>query len=103
MDIFEVRSEIKVIGTRHGEKKHETLLSREEFLKSEDLNEYFRVPLDGRDLNYNLYFSEGQRELSGLDNYASDNTRRLSDQELFDLFLSLEYIKNELKNWNPSA
>lgn len=88
---------VKVIGTRHGEKKHEVLLSTEECLRSEDLGQYFKVSLDGRDLNYGLYFNEGQTELSGLGSYSSENTRRLTDEELEEKLLLLPCVQKCLK------
>ncbi len=89
----------KVIGTRHGEKLYETLLTREELARSEDLGGYFRIPADGRDLNYNLYFTEGEERVSKENDYNSHNTRRLSVEELVDLLLKLEFVQQELKGW----
>lgn len=99
-EIFHSDSEIKIIGTRHGEKKHEVLLSREECVKSVDIKNFFKVGLDDRDLNYNLYFSEGETAINKSENYASDNTRQLGHEELVKLLRSLDYIQNELKNRN---
>ena len=96
-DIFNSRSEIKVIGTRHGEKLHETLLNREEMVKAIDLGDYFRVPADNRDLNYALYFTKGEVKTSAFEDYNSHNTRRLNLKETKKLLLSLDYIKHELK------
>lgn len=93
-DIFKSSSIIKIMGTRHGEKKHETLLSREEHLKSIDLENYYRVPLDDRDLNYNLYFSEGQTELNRSESYSSDNTVRLSLQQTKALLEKVDYVQD---------
>ena len=87
---------INIIGTRHGEKKHEALLSREECLRSTDVGSYFKVHLDDRDLNYGLYFSEGQENLSNLQSYASDNTVKLSDEELEKKLLNLECVRAHL-------
>ncbi len=81
--------EIRVIGSRHGEKLHETLLSREEMVKSEDQGEYFRVPLDARSLQYELYFDEGETRTAGLEDYTSENTDRLSVEETKDLLLTI--------------
>ena len=96
--IFSANNKIKIIGTRHGEKKHETLLSREEILKSEDMGDYFRIKADNRDLNYTKYFEEGQQILSSKEDYTSENTYRLNLNETVELLLKLDYIKNELAN-----
>ena len=95
--IFESKSKIEIMGTRHGEKKHETLLSREELLKADDLGEYFRVPADTRDLNYSKFFDKGNEVLSIEDDYTSENTKRLNVDEMTDILLKLEYIQKELK------
>lgn len=96
-DIFNSKSAIKVIGTRHGEKLHETLLNREEMVKAIELKNYFRVPADNRDLNYALYFTKGEVKTSAFEDYSSNNTRRLNLKETKELLLSLDYIKQELK------
>ena len=83
--------EIKNIGIRHGEKIHETLLSKEERLKAEDLGSYFRVRADNRDLNYNKYFSEGNCKSAILEEYNSDNTNKLSEEELIQLLKSIGF------------
>ena len=80
---------IKVIGTRHGEKSYETLLTREEAAKAEDLGDYFRVPADNRDLNYNVYFSEGTPKLAEVEDYHSNNARRLDLEQMMDLLCTL--------------
>lgn len=98
-EIFGVDSEIKIIGTRHGEKLYETLLTREEMVQAEDLGNYYRVPADNRDLNYNKYFTEGKKELTKSWEYTSHNTRRLSIPEIKELLLKLPEVKNELKTW----
>ena len=89
--IFNSSVEIKNIGIRHAEKVHETLLSREERMVCEELKDYFRIPADNRDLNYNKYFSEGQRNLSQIEEYNSFNTNRLSEAELIKLLSSIGY------------
>jgi UDP-glucose 4-epimerase len=81
--------DIQVIGTRHGEKLHETLLSREEMVKATDQGEYFRVPLDARSLEYELYFEEGEREVVAVDDYTSENTNRLDVTGTKELLLQL--------------
>lgn len=84
-----VEPDIQIIGTRHGEKMHETLLSREEMVKAEDQGDYFRVPLDARSLQYELYFDEGEKELRSTEDYTSENTERLTVEETQSLLLSL--------------
>lgn len=98
-EIFEVNNEIKVIGTRHGEKLYETLLTREELLKADDMDNYFRVSADNRNLNYNKYFVEGNVEISRVEDYNSHNTKRLNIEEIKKLLLKLDFIQNELENW----
>ncbi|MEN6320690.1 MAG: polysaccharide biosynthesis protein [Syntrophaceae bacterium] len=95
-EIFKSDSEIRIIGTRHGEKLYETLLTREELANAEDLGEYYRIVPDDRDLNYNKYFTEGVQQLSLLDDYNSHNTRRLTVEEVKDTLLKLDYIQQEL-------
>lgn len=95
-EIFNVNNEIKVIGTRHGEKLYESLLSKEEAVKSIDMGNYFRVPADTRDLNYSKFFNEGNSNIQLYDEYNSHNTVRLNKNELKNLLLNLSYVKNEL-------
>ena len=94
--IFKADTEIKVIGTRHGEKKHETLLNREELVHAEDLKDYYRVPSDTRDLNYGKYFEQGEGKVSIEEDYTSGNTRQLKKTELIEMLMKLEYIQEEL-------
>lgn len=96
MVVFGKKVPITVIGTRHGEKKHETLLSREEYINAEDLGNYFRVPADNRDLNYNKYFDNGEQNLSQEEDYTSENTEQLGVDGMVKKLLELEYIKEEL-------
>ena len=98
MKIFNKNVDVKVIGTRHGEKKSECLVSREEMARAVDLGEFYRVPSDDRDLDYSKYFVEGAQEVSSLSDYTSDNTRTLDVNETANLLLSLDYIRNELRN-----
>lgn len=98
-ELFKANSEVKVIGTRHGEKLYETLLTKEEYIQSTDLGDYFRVPADTRDLNYEKYFSNGDEKLSTQSEYNSHNTYRLSIEEIKEKLLELEYVKNELESW----
>jgi len=100
LELFEVDNDIRIIGTRHGEKRYETLLTKEEYLVAEDLGNYYRVPADTRDLNYDKYFVEGDQKLSVDMEYNSDNTYRLSVEEIKEKLLSLEFIRNELTEWN---
>ena len=86
----------QVIGTRHGEKLYESLISREEMAHAIDMGGYFRIPADNRDLNYAKYFSEGETDISTLDDYTSHNTKRLNVEEVRSLLLTLDYIKDEL-------
>lgn len=98
-EIFNPKSEINIIGTRHGEKLYETLLTREEKSKAEDLGGYFRIGVDSRNLNYNKYFVEGEQNISVLEDYNSHNTQRLSVTEVMDTLLKLEYVQQELQSW----
>ncbi|MBM3331448.1 NAD-dependent epimerase/dehydratase family protein [candidate division WOR-3 bacterium] len=97
--IFKADNPVKVIGTRHGEKLYETLLTREEMAKSEDCGNYFRIVPDNRSLNYNLYFTEGEERLSRQEDYNSHNTRRLGIEELVGLLQGLQYTKDALADW----
>lgn len=89
-------SPLKVIGTRHGEKLYESLISREEMAKAEDMGRYYRIPADNRDLNYKKYFVEGETEISELDDYTSHNTERLDVEGVKKLLLNLEYIRGQV-------
>ena len=97
LDLFNASNGIKVIGTRHGEKLYETLLTQEERVRSTDLGGYYRVSPDDRDLNCDKYFSKGDEKAQSIEDYHSHNTYRLSNDELKDLLLQLEYVQNELK------
>jgi UDP-N-acetylglucosamine 4,6-dehydratase len=97
LDIFNKKNHpIITIGTRHGEKLYETLVSREEISKAEDMEHYYRIPSDNRDLNYGQFFSEGDKKISKLDDYTSHNTKRLDVSEVKKLLMKLDYIKTEL-------
>jgi len=100
--LFKADNPIKIIGTRHGEKLFETLLTREEMAKAEDLGKYYRIPMDDRDLNYGLYFTEGKKEVSLKEDYNSHNTYRLNEDELTELLLKVDYVRDELKTWKKS-
>jgi len=94
--IFQSNSPIKIIGTRHGEKLYESLISREEMLKAIDKDNYYIIPVDNRDLNYNKYFIDGEEKLSNLDDYTSHNTNQLNLNEVIEKLLTLDYVKAEL-------
>jgi UDP-glucose 4-epimerase len=95
-ELFNRDNPIRVIGTRHGEKLYESLVSREEIAKAEDMGQYFRVPSDDRDLNYAKYFVEGELEIAALDDYTSHNTERLDVEGVKQLLLKLDYIQEQL-------
>lgn len=97
--LFDAPNPIQIIGTRHGEKLFETLLTREERVKAEDMGGYFRVPADNRDLNYNVYFAEGQEILSHEEDYHSHNTQRMDVDALMELLLKLDFVRRELDAW----
>jgi UDP-glucose 4-epimerase len=94
--LFARNNAVKVIGTRHGEKLYESLISREEMAKAVDMGRYYRIPADNRDLNYKKYFVEGEQHISELDDYTSHNTERLDIAGIKALLLKLEYIQEEL-------
>ncbi len=96
--IFNADNDLRILGTRHGEKKHEALLSREEFLRAEDLGSYYRVSADTRDLNYAKYFEEGDQVLSQESDYTSKNSERLDVDGMVKLLMKLDYINEELKS-----
>ena len=95
-ELFKKDNPVRIIGTRHGEKLYESLVSREEMAKAQDMGDYYRIPADNRDLNYAQYFSEGEEKLSHLDDYTSHNTDRLTVEQIKQLLLKLDYIKEEL-------
>jgi len=99
IDLFDGKNKIQVIGTRHGEKLYETLLTKEEFAVSEDMGNYYRIPADNRDLNYDVYVSSGSPKLSSLTEYNSHNTKRLNVQEIKQKLLQLEEVKEALSGW----
>lgn len=96
-ELFNSDSEVIIIGTRHGEKLYESLISREEMAKVEDMSRYYRIPADNRDLNYKKYFIEGESRISTLDDYTSHNTERLGVDAIKDMLLQLDYVRNELQ------
>jgi UDP-glucose 4-epimerase len=97
IELFNADSEVKIIGTRHGEKLYESLMTREEMAHAEDLGGYYRIPADNRDLNYNKYFVEGEQEVSLAEDYNSHNTERLDVEGVKAKLLKLDYVQQELK------
>ena len=95
-DLFNLDNPIKIIGTRHGEKLYESLISREEMAKVDDMGKYYRIPVDNRDLNYSQFYSEGEKKISELEDYTSHNTKRLNIDEIKKLLLKVDYIKELL-------
>jgi len=95
-ELFEAKNEVQVIGTRHGEKLYETLLNREEMANAQDLGDYYRIPVDARDLNYNKYFIEGEEQISSKEDYTSNNTKILNVKEVKEVLLKVEYVQGEL-------
>lgn len=102
MKVFGVKQPTKVIGTRHGEKQYESLLSQEELAFAHDLGEYFRIPADTRELNYDKYFTDGNSQISRVDDYNSSNTEQLTVDQMVEKLLGLDYIKEELQNWKTA-
>lgn len=95
--IFKREVPIRIIGTRHGEKLYESLVSREEMAKAQDLGRYYRIPADNRDLNYDKYILEGQPEANYVEDYTSHSTHRLSVPEIVEILLSLDHVRRELE------
>ncbi|MGG6261308.1 polysaccharide biosynthesis protein [Stutzerimonas stutzeri] len=95
-ELFGRDNAVKIIGTRHGEKLYESLISREEMAKAEDMGRYYRIPADNRDLNYKKYFVEGEEKIAEFDDYTSHNTERLDVPGIKQLLLKLDYIKEQL-------
>ena len=94
--LFKRENELCIIGTRHGEKLYETLLTREEMARAEDMGGYYRIPADVRDLNYSLYFTEGETRVSSQEDYNSHNTLRLNEDGLIELLLKLDFVRDAL-------
>lgn len=99
-ELFRAENEIKVIGTRHGEKLYETLLTKEEHLVAQDMGGFYRVPADKRDLNYDKYFIEGYNHLDCEEDYNSHNTERLNVLGIKKVLMKLDYIQGELNGWD---
>jgi len=102
LKLFNAKNEIRIIGTRHGEKLYETLLTREEMVKAEDMGDYYRIPADTRDLNYDKYFESGEEQISRGWEYTSENTKRLDVAGVKALLLKLDYIQEELSAWKQA-
>lgn len=98
-ELFQADNEIKIIGTRHGEKLYETLLTREEMACAQDLGRYYRIPADNRDLNYDKYFIQGKEQISYGWEYNSHNTERLNVEQVKEKLLTLGFIRRELEGW----
>jgi len=96
IELFEAKTTIKIIGTRHGEKQHETLVNREEMAKAIELPGYYRIPADTRDLNYDIYFEKGLQKVSMVQDYTSENTQRLTIPEIKEKLLTVDYVRAEL-------
>ena len=96
-EMLNVKNNVKIIGTRHGEKLYETLCTREEMMKAEDLGGFFRIPADNRSLNYSSYFSKGEKELSNIDDYNSHNTEQKDIEGIKKLLLKLDFVQQALK------
>lgn len=96
LELYNASNPIKAIGTRHGEKVYETLVNREEMVRAEDMENYYRIPSDNRDLNYGKYFSEGQASIGEVEDYTSHNTTRLNVEETKKLLLKLSSIRNDV-------
>ncbi|AMV71876.1 polysaccharide biosynthesis protein [Desulfuromonas sp. DDH964] len=101
-ELFRADNEIKVIGTRHGEKLYESLMTREEMAHAKDLGGYYRIPADNRDLNYGSFFVEGEQRVTEAQDYHSHNTHRLDIAGIKEKLLSLELVRNELAEWQKS-
>lgn len=98
ISLYQTENKIRIIGTRHGEKLFETLVNREEMAKAEDMGQYYRIPADTRDLNYEQYFSKGERQVSTIEDYHSHNTERLNVEGIKHLLLKLDNIKKDINN-----
>jgi UDP-N-acetylglucosamine 4,6-dehydratase/5-epimerase len=92
-ELLRVDNEVKIIGTRHGEKLYESLVSREEMARADDLGDYYRIPADSRDLNYDKYFVEGETKINTIDDYTSHNTRRLDVAQVKDVLMQLDIVR----------
>ena len=96
LDIFNSKSKVQIIGTRHGEKLYETLVSREELIRSKESKDYFCIEADKRSINYDTYFVKGRKKLSDIDDYNSHNTERLSLSKTKEILLKMDFVKKEI-------
>lgn len=96
IDLYKSNCEIRIIGTRHGEKLYEALVSKEDMIKAEDMGYFYRIPADTRDLNYNLFFTEGSKNISAVEDYHSHNTERLDKDGMKKLLLKLPFIRHDI-------
>ena len=94
--MFKSKSTISVIGTRHGEKAHETLMTKEESAKAEDMGDYYRIPADNRDLNYDKYLEDGSQKITEAEEYTSSNTEQLDVKGTINKLKTVEYVVDEL-------
>ena len=100
LELFDADNEIKIIGKRHGEKMYETLVTEEEMAKAIDMGDYYRIPPDTRNLNYDVYFKEGAADSRDVvEQFNSDNAKRLNVEEVKELLLTVDYVREELENW----
>jgi UDP-glucose 4-epimerase len=97
IELYKAKNPVRIIGTRHGEKLYETLVNREEMAKAEDLGNYYRIPADTRDLNYNRFFSEGETQIAQMEEYTSHNTYRLNLEETKDMLLKLDSVRDDVE------
>lgn len=95
-EVYKAATEVKVIGTRHGEKLYETLVTREEMVRAIDMGDYYRIPCDTRDLNYDKYFTKGNEEISKIEDYHSHNTRRLNIEGMKELLMKLRFVREDM-------
>jgi UDP-glucose 4-epimerase len=96
LKLYKASNSIRIIGTRHGEKLYETLVNREEMVKSEDMGQYYRIPADTRDLNYGKYFTEGKEEVAVAEDYTSHNTHRMDIEQTMEMLLKLKFIRKDI-------
>jgi len=96
IELYSADKDMKYIGVRHGEKLFETLVNREDMVKAEDLGNYYRIPADNRNLNYDQYFTDGNNSISEIEEYHSHNTRRLDIEEMKKLLLKLDIVKKDI-------
>ena len=101
-ELFQAKNKIQIIGIRHGEKMYETLLTKEEYAKAVDMGNFYRIPVDHRDLNYDKYFVDGNTNLAQMEEYNSDNTIQLNIQQIKEKLLTVPYVRKALATWENS-